>query len=502
MSASAGEAGRNGFRYGWLWFLSAQVGLCLLLLLIWPGLELDDSFIFLSYARHLAQSGLFAFNPGVVSYGFSSPAYVMLLAVVSRLSGIPVSVFLSNLLGGLMCGLSAASAWKIWSTLEESPARRDLILVSVLFSGPWFFTSNFLEGMETGLAVLSLLAFVLWLVKLRAGSATPVWLIVGILGTSVLATTRLESGFFIGTCLLLAFFATKSWRVRGELATVGAIAAAAEIAWLLYARRTFGSYMPWTSTGRLIYYFPGQFGLHSAEDFYHLGAVGRSILALKVIAGITFGGPLRILLIGLPLLGAALVVWLRREPATVLWTVRAIAVAMFVEIVLFAYLFPLVKDRHLAPYVAGIWVLLAPIIVRSLGTKQLLRAAAAVVFVGLWVGGAILFRAHGKGLDQLHRLAKSSYLKPGDKVAAEPIGIISFEAPVQIIDLGGLTQTDVWPFLERDGHASLQATEDWERNAGATKMVLGDYPNCAPERTFAQYCLVDVEPPVKSGGGK
>lgn len=497
MSAPAGEAGRNDFRYAWLWFLSAQVLLCLLLTLIWPGLELDDSFIFLSYARHLAQSGLFAFNPGVVSYGFSSPAYVMLLAGVSRLSGIPVSVFLSNLLGVLMCGLAAAAAWKIWSTLEERPARRDLILLAVVVSGPWFFTANFIAGMETGLAVLSLLLFVLWLVKLRAGTSKPGWLILGAIGTSVLAITRLESGVFIGTCVVLAFFASKSWRERIELLGVGACGAAAEVAWLLYAKHTFGAYMPWTSTARLIYYFPGQFGLQTAEQFYHLGAVGRSIVAVKVIGGIVFGGPLRILLIAIPLLGSALVIWLRKESAGLLWTIRSVAVGMAIEIVLFAYLFPLVKDRHLAPYIAGVWILLAPIVVRRLGTKTWLRGAATAVFVVLWIVGALLFRSHGKGLDPIHRLARGGYLKPGDKVAAEPIGIISFEAPVQIIDLGGLTQTDVWPLLERNGQASLQAVIDWDRSEGATKMVLANYPNCPTDRVFGTYCLVDVKPPAK-----
>src|ERR1700733_3322844 len=98
-------------------FVLAQVLLSLFLLLIWSWPQIDDAYIFLTYARHLASSGLFAFNAGEVSYGFSSPAYVVVLALASRLTGIPVGVMLSNLLGVLFCALSAAAFWMIWGEL-------------------------------------------------------------------------------------------------------------------------------------------------------------------------------------------------------------------------------------------------------------------------------------------------------------------------------------------------------------------------------------------------
>src|SRR5450756_1556754 len=66
-------------RHMFLCFLTAELLLCGLMLVVWPRFGIDDSYIFLTYARNLAKSGLFAFNPGEISYGFSSPAYVCLL---------------------------------------------------------------------------------------------------------------------------------------------------------------------------------------------------------------------------------------------------------------------------------------------------------------------------------------------------------------------------------------------------------------------------------------
>ena len=46
-----------------------------------PGFPLDDSWIHQTYARNLAQSGLWAYVPGVPSAGSTSPFYTVLLAV-------------------------------------------------------------------------------------------------------------------------------------------------------------------------------------------------------------------------------------------------------------------------------------------------------------------------------------------------------------------------------------------------------------------------------------
>jgi hypothetical protein len=476
-----------------LYFLIAEVGLCLLLLLIWPRLEVDDSYTFLTYARHLAASGLFAFNPGEVSYGFSSPAYVMLLAGASRLSGIPVGVALSNLLGVLMCGLSACAVWSLWGEIEEQPSNREMILAAVLLSGPWSFTVWFLFGMETGLAVLSLLGFLLWLAKLRTGAARFPWLIVGIAATSVLATTRLESGVYIACGIIFAVVTSRSRSEVRDLAIVAVLSGGAEATWLLYAKRTFGTYLPWTSTARLLYFLPGSFGLTSAAQFYHLGAAGRSIVALKAAAKMLFGGPLKFLLIFVPFLAAAFYLRVQRKLACLRWMLRVAALSMALEMIAFAYLFPLAEIRHFAPYIAALWMMLSPAIARDINRMGRLVPTAAIVAVTvLWIGGAAKYRVGGMRLEPLHRLAASGDLLPTDRVATEPIGILSFETPAHIVDLGGLTDRDEWPMLMQAGHTQPNNIIAWSIGKGATKLVLSADQCGGQGRLFGRYCLIDT----------
>jgi hypothetical protein len=474
-----------------LHFLVAQVSLCLVLLWIWPHLGIDDSYIFLTYARNLKASGLFAFNPGEVTYGFSSPAYVMLLAAASRLSGIPVGPALSNLLGVLLCGLSACAIWSLWGEINGQPSDREMPLTAVLLSGPWFFTIWFVFGMETGLAVLSLLGFLLWLAKLRAGAPRFPWLLVGILATSIFAITRLESGIFIACGIIFALATSRSRSEIRDLTTVALLSGGVETAWLLYAKHTFGTYLPWTSTARLLYYMPGSLGLASAAQFYQLGVVGRSIVALKAVAQMFFAGPLKFLLVFVPLLAAAFYLRTQRSGARMKWMLWVATLGMALQIIAFAYLFPLAENRHFAPYIAGIWVIVSAAIARDIHRMgRFAHAAAITAVMVLWIGGAVRYRTGGMLLEPLHRLAASGYLLPTDKVAAEPIGIISFETHSYIIDLGGLTDRTAWPMLMQAKHEQLSNVIAWDSDKGATK-VLFPADDCGIHgRIFGTNCLM------------
>jgi hypothetical protein len=483
-----------------LYFLSVQIGLCLLILLIWPRLVVDDSYIFLTYARNFAKSGMFAFNPGEVSYGFSSPAYVIFLGGVSRLSGIPVGLLLSNLIGVLFCALSSAAVWLIWDEVGELPSNRELLPLSLLLSGPWFFTIWFLFGMETGLAVMSLLGFLLWLLKVRSSAPRWPWLLVGLIATSLLATTRLESGIYIAVGIILAFATAKSLRERIDLAAVAIVAGGAELAWLLYAKHTFGTPLPWTSTARLIFYLPGRFGLTSSAQFYDLGSLGRSIIAIKAAAQLTFGGPLKLLLVFVPLVLGAFFLWFHpksllayeEKQARLRWILQVAFFSMLLEIGVFIYLFPLVQNRHLAPYIAGIWVLISLPLLRAVGrTPRLVQSVAIGIVLLLWVAGVAQYRHAGQSIKTLHAIAASGALLPIDRVAAEPIGLLSFETPSYLIDIGGLTDRSVWPLLmPSDGR--LADIVAWSATRGATKILL-EASDCGAEgRHFDDYCLIEM----------
>src|ERR1700761_7458024 len=286
-------------------FVLAQVVLSLLLLLVWSWPQIDDAYIFLTYARHLASSGLFALNSGEVSYGFSSPAYVLLLAATSKITGLAVSVGMANVLGFLLCIFAALAIWLLWEELQVQLSNAEIIVSAILVSGPWFFTAWFFFGMETGLAVLSILGFLLALAKLHAQVRPLPWLLVGIASASILAITRLESGIYIACAILLALLASRSRREVRDLILIGVFSGAVEIGWLLYAKRTFGTYMPWSSTARLLYYLPTAYTHIVAERFNQLGPIARTIFAIKAALHMLFDGPLKILLVALPLSVAA-----------------------------------------------------------------------------------------------------------------------------------------------------------------------------------------------------
>ncbi len=476
------------------WFVALEVALCLLLVVIWPRPAVDDSFIFLTYARHLAVSGVFAFNPGEASYGFSSPAYVILLAVASRISGVPVGVGLSNALGILMCALAAFAVWIIWGEIHQQPPEREMFLSAILFSGPWFFTAWFIFGMETGLAVIAMLGFLLWLAKLRAGAARFPWLLIGIVATSVLATTRLESGVYVAAGIIFALVTVRSRSEMADLVIVGALAGGIETLWLLYAKHTFGTYMPWTSTARLLFYLPGKFGLRSAAQFYDLGVVGRTRIAIEAASQMAFGGAVKFLLVPIPFFTALWLLKAQRKPDVLRWMLSIVVIGAACEMIAFVYLFPLVQNRHLAPYIVSLWVLVVPTIARGAGQlRHPVHTLAIAACAVLWVAGAIHYRQLGRGLDPLYRLSASGLVSESDNVAAEPIGILAFETQAHIIDLGGLTDRDAWPMLMQGKQADLKEVIRWDIGKGADKLVL-EVRHCSPqEPRFGAYCLVNAE---------
>jgi hypothetical protein len=473
-------------------FVLAQVLLSLLLLLIWSWPQIDDAYIFLTYARHLASSGLFAFNAGEVSYGFSSPAYVLLLAATSKVTGLAVSVGMANVLGLLLCTLAALAIWLLWEELQlPLPlSNAEIVVSAILLSGPWFFTAWFFFGMETGLAVLSILGLLLALAKLRAQARTLPWLLVGIVSASTLAITRLESGIYIACAIILALFASRSRREVRDLFLIGLSSGAVEIGWLFYAKRTFGTYMPWSSTARLLYYLPTAYTHIVAERFNHLSPIARTLFAIKAASHMLFDGPLKILLLALPLAAATFFARAKSTPDTLKWMLRVAIFGFVLQIVTFSYLFPLAQNRHFAPYLACLWVLVVPLIVRSAKrASPFVQNALVLALVALWIGGAIQYRFSGAKLGPLHQLAARNLLST-DRVAAEPIGILAFESPAHIIDLGGLTDRDAWPMLEKFGNSQLSEVIAWDLSKGATKLVLKAEQCGESGQIFGHYCLI------------
>jgi len=120
------------------------------------ALPLDDSYIFLQYAREAAHGRFLQYGPGSgASSGATSPLYLLVLAAL-YLVGLrgPVFPFVPLILGVAGLAVSAAAARRIASRAWGAPAGR-LAAALVLLHGPLAW--HFLGGMEAPLVVPLLL---------------------------------------------------------------------------------------------------------------------------------------------------------------------------------------------------------------------------------------------------------------------------------------------------------------------------------------------------------
>jgi hypothetical protein len=150
----------NSRKPSWTWALALV--LVLLPLLYWEFCP-DDFYIYLTYARNLAQNGELAFNPGQRSYGFTSPLWLAVLGVC-HLTSLPI------VLGKLICWvLFALSLWRFHALLAGRFDDSVLAWAGVVLLGanPWTLRWA-LAGLETSAALLAtVIAFELFLGRHR-----------------------------------------------------------------------------------------------------------------------------------------------------------------------------------------------------------------------------------------------------------------------------------------------------------------------------------------------
>ena len=197
------------------WF-SLYWGLITLILLIAVGLTgvflwvapaelpMGDAYILLVYARNLAESGQFTFNPGLAEgVGATTLLWVLLLAGL-KLAGVHL-VLGAKVLGIGLYALTGVLVFDlIVRMLPESNIRRGLFIPfwgALLAILPGNFVWIALSGMETGLFMVLALLVLRYYYQER-------WLAVGIVG-GLLTLTRLEGAVLVGAILVLEI-----WRHR------------------------------------------------------------------------------------------------------------------------------------------------------------------------------------------------------------------------------------------------------------------------------------------------
>jgi hypothetical protein len=274
--------------------------------------------------------------------------------------------------------------------------------------------------------------------------------------------------------------------------------------------------MPPTQTGKLLVFLPLHFGI-TLHDLLGMSLMEHAAFALRVLLDFASeGGATRVAIASwvlLVMLGTVL--WARpgtRRYSVWIWLLVGCLLA---QLALYAWAFPLLKLRYLInllPVGLAVGVAAVGLLAKQDGGKLLarahsimtrvvgvsggtgprarpaLRAAGYWALIALVLAGALAYAQEMKRQVNNYRYYVSAqdvrrevgvWLRehtPGDSlVALEPIGAIGFYSGRRVLDLGGLIDPGVWPFLS-GGYSDGQAIARLLRERHADYLVDYTYP--------------------------
>lgn len=257
---------RSSARHHWARIL---VGLAVLGLAHWllRGYITDDTYIHLRYAENFLERGEFAFNPGEASYGATSPLWIFGLAGLLAL-GLAGETAAWTL--GLIAGAVVVVVWAGLLRRLPFPRRWRWAIFLLGIADAWFLRWT-VSGMETPLAAAALLCL-LWPLGSRwrprpdhlapsrrlfrrylawgvaaglAGLVRPEFFLLGPLALLWLLWSEYMRGDDIGGKV-----GRHQARPQNLLLAVGIGWLASAGPWLLYARLTFGRFLPGTAAAK------------------------------------------------------------------------------------------------------------------------------------------------------------------------------------------------------------------------------------------------------------
>jgi hypothetical protein len=428
------------------------------------GFPLDDAWIHQTYARNLAQSGQWAFVPGQPSAGSTAPLWTLLLAVgyAVRLPFLPWGYALGALCLAATALLTARLAERFWPT----PGVPFLgLLVGLAVALEWRLVWAAASGMET--ALFMLLAMALW--YRLAGEQARRPLLTGLLG-GALILTRPEGALAVGLAavgVLLAEGLAGRWR-RGALATALLVAGCGLVVGPVVALNLRLSGTPFPNT---FYAKQAEYAVYLAQPLWQrLWRVGTLPL---------IGAP-ALLLPGLAWgiwrefrraddLGRRIVRWL-----PLVWAVAMVGVYVLRLPVTYQhgrYLIPVIPVVILYGVGGALGGPLPRRGRRGVGGVLLKTwaAATAVVLALFVVLGA---RAYGTDVaiieGEMVRTARwlEANTAPGARIAVHDIGAVGYFTRRPLLDLAGLVNPEVTPFI-RDEERLLV----WMEEQGADYLV-------------------------------
>lgn len=404
----------------------------------------DDGFIHIQYARNLIERGEYSFNPGEVSFGTTSPLWVMELAALGSFSNDREALIALSRVLSWLSGIAAVVVMYLL-VLALGAKRWTAVLAAATFACDAWFTRWTALSMETSTAVLAVLLVVLASVNARHSRRSAAYLGV----TLVLASlVRPEVYLAFPVYLISLAFQRHDVDRRSVWITV-AVFAILITPWLLFAKFYIGSLLPNTAgakSGGLVLN-PVVF----ARKFDPVVKIVGSTQALPVLAALlamaVFRGRSR--LFSPPM----------RFP--LLWIVALpVAYVVFDIQILSRYLLlvtPLV-------YVAG-WIAVEELLGRRADLPVGRFAAAALAVVMIVLNGVFYFKyvlppSRVFSHDLTHNMKGiAEFIRENSAedavVAAADIGYLAFYSQRRVLDLGGLVEPETGELRSRYSYEEI-----------------------------------------------
>lgn len=489
----SGEPARRSF------LIALAVALSVGLYLGWSGLRgaigfpLDDAWIHQTYARNLVEYGQWAFLPGRPSAGSTSPLWTLLLAVGYGL-GLPFRLWTYGLGGLCLVGtalLSARLAGRLFPNHPSIP-----LLAGLAAALEWHLVWAAVSGMETLLFVW--LALALWDRVIAGPSRRP--FLTGLLG-GALVLTRPEGAVAVGLAAVGAAWAEATdGRWRQGLTAAGWMAAGAGVVVAPYLALNF--HLSGTLWPNTFYAKQAEYAALLAQPLtVRLWRVGTAPLvgAQALLLPGLIRGMARAARRGLR--GSAAAWWL-----PLIWAAATAAI--------YALRLPVTYQhgRYLIPVVpviltygtGGTLALLARIgrWGRTHGAP-LLRAWAlsiAVLFLAFLLLGARAYATDVAIIEgEMVAVARwiNEHTGPDALIAVHDIGAVGYFARRPLLDLAGLVNPEVVPFIRDE--ARLMA---WLEAQGADYLVTFPswYPTLTADPRLEEVYRTGAAVTVEQGG--
>ena len=390
----------------------------------------DDGFIHVQYARNIMARGEYAFNPGEVSFGTTSPLWVMALAAAGKLgAGADGLVDVSRVLSWLAALATLLVIRRALVALGAS-ARVALCGTLAFAADAWFVRWSAL-GMESSAAALAAALVTLTSLNALQGRGTAARF-----GAAVAVGALIRPEMYLALPVFVAAALTLRPRPRARtVAAALAVASALLLPWLLFAKLHIGSFLPSTAGAK-----SGGMVRDPLALLVNLVPVVKIVASTQAIA-------LLALILDVLLSRRAAVAFSRELRFAVLWVVALPVTYVAADIqVLSRYLLLITP----ALCIAG-WRALENLARRASPRGALaLVACAALLAVA---GNAVFYLrvvlppsiAFSEDL-QTRMVSLARYLHdnsmPDAVVAAADIGYLACYSERRVLDLGGLVEPE------------------------------------------------------------